>query len=233
MDGLICEQQVPRIRKEGSFKLSGRRTCSTLHWHRAWICLGEICWAQNIEALFMTQTSSIPWSGSTCFNPCHLILESFLIFTHGCEAIPNWVPPSEASFARTKHSPQKSDPQMIRRGWSTGLWLDLNGYDRRLILFVAFPKLLLYSEETNINLWKWLTTTFSKLNTDPISQLSEHLLLCSTYIRTLPPKEMMCKSMVWTLISLCLWMFVVHSGIPCSVRNNNDSQQVPVANHTK
>lgn len=134
MDGLICEQQVPRIRKEGSFKLSGRRTCSTLHWHRAWICLGEICWAQNIEALFMTQTSSIPWSGSTCFNPCHLILESFLIFTHGCEAIPNWVPPSEASFARTKHSPQKSDPRMIRRGWSTGLWLDLNGYDQRLIL---------------------------------------------------------------------------------------------------
>ena len=61
----------------------------------------------------MTQTSSIPWSGSTCFNPCHLILGSFLIFTHGCEAIPNWVPPSEASFARTKHLPQKSDPQMI------------------------------------------------------------------------------------------------------------------------
>ena len=132
---------------------------------------------------------------------------------HGYEASANWVPPSEASFARTKHSPHK---------WSANdqEWMvhrTLTGFNRRLILFVAtrifFPSSFLYSEETNKNICKWLTTTFSKLNPAPISQLLEHSQHCFVplYVRT------------WCA-NLCYgpWYHYVCGtfGIPCSVRNN-------------
>ncbi len=151
---------------------------------------------------------------------------------HGYEASANWVPPSEASFARTKHSPHK---------WSANdqEWMvhrTLTGFNRRLILVVAtrifFPSSFLYSEETNKNICKWLTTTFSKLNPAPISQLLEHSQHCFVplYVRTLPPKQIDVQIYVMALISLCLWY--IRYTVLSQKKHCNVPQQVPVTNHT-
>lgn len=112
--------------------------------------------------------------------------------------------------------------------------------DPQMILFVAtrifFPSSFIAGRPTKTsgNDWQPLFLEPSSYLTVVGAFTAQHCFV-PPYVRTLPPKQMMCKSIVWTLISLCLWMFVVHSGIPCSVRNNIattvSKYQSPTNNH--